>query len=98
MTKKNVLIVCSIILLAGLSLYLNKDRFASDVIQLSHRSITPRGAQLKGAAAKAPANPVVFLINKKLNLTSVKVVAVGDAETNKFPHAIWNLISDSNSV
>ena len=31
-------------------------------------------------------------------LTTVKVVLVADMETNKFPHAIWKLISDSNSV
>ena len=49
-------------------------------------------------AAKNPSNPIVFLLNKYLRLTSVKVVLVSDTETNKYPHAIWNLVSDSNSV
>jgi hypothetical protein len=98
MTKKNIPMICFVILLVGLSIYLNKDRFASDVIQLSHRSVTPRLWFARGPAAQSPCNPVVFLINKSLKLTSVKVVVASDAETNKFPHAIWDLVSDSNSV
>jgi hypothetical protein len=98
MAKKNILIIALVLFLGGLSLYFNKDRFASDVIQISHRSISPRGWMARGPAAKTPANPVVFLISKKLQLTSVKVVVGSDAETNKYPHAIWNLVSDSNSI
>jgi hypothetical protein len=98
MTNKNLSILALIVLLGGLSLYFNRDWFASEVIQVSHRSISPRGGMTRGPAAKAPANPVVFLLNKNLRLTALKVVVVSDAETNKYPHPIWNLISDSNSV
>ena len=42
--------------------------------------------------------PVTFTLNGFHPLTTVKVVLVADMETNKFPHAIWKLISDSNSV
>jgi hypothetical protein len=98
MTKKNISIIAVVVLLGGLSLYFNRDWFASDVIQVSHRSISPRGPMGRGPAAKAPANPVVFLITKNLKLTSVKVVVVSDAETNRYPHAIWNLVTDSNSI
>ena len=98
MTKKNILTVSAIFLLGALSLYLNKDRFASDVIQISHRSITPRGTKARTAASKAPANEVIFLATKSIKLKSVKVVLVDDAQTNKYPHAIWDLVSDSNSI
>ncbi len=98
MTNKNISVVALVVLLGALSLYLNRDWFAPEVIQISHRSIAPRGWMQRGPAAKASANPVVFIINKNLKLTSVRVVVVADAETNKFPHAIWNLVSDSNSV
>ena len=98
MTKKNILIIALVILLGGLSLYLNKDSFAPEVIQVSHRSIAPRPWMARGPAAQTPANPIVFLINKNLQLNSVKVVLVSDTETNKYPHAIWNLVSDSNSA
>ena len=41
---------------------------------------------------------MVFLANRKLKLTSVKVVLVRDIQTNEYPHAIWDLVSDSNSI
>lgn len=98
MTTKNISIIALVILLGGLSLYLNRDAFGPEVIQLSHRSIAPRAGMLRAGAPKAPANPVVFILNKNLKLTSIKVVVAGDAATNKYPHAIWNLISESNSI
>ena len=91
MTNKNISILALVVLLGGLSLYLNRDWFAVEVIQVSHRSISPRAWMTRGPAAKAPANPIIFLFNKNLRLTAVKVVVVSDAETNKYPHAIWNL-------
>lgn len=42
--------------------------------------------------------PVTFTLNSYHPLTTVKVVLVADMETNKYPHAIWKLVSDSNSV
>jgi len=42
--------------------------------------------------------PVTFAFNRKVRLTEVKVVAVDDEKTNRFPHALWQLISDSNSI
>ena len=52
----------------------------------------------RAAKSKLPTNDVVFLLNKSLRLNSVKVVVASDAETNKYPHAIWDLVSDSNSI
>jgi len=102
MTKKNVVVIALIILLGGLSLYLNRDWFASEEIHISHRSISPRHwfkpASRVKTAAKAAANPVTFFLNRKVKLTSVKVVLAADIQTNEHPHAIWNLVSDSNSV
>jgi len=98
MTTKNISIIAAVLLLGALSLYLNKDRFASEVIQISHRSVQPRGWLARGPAAKAPANPLVFLINRELRLTSVQVIPVSEAATNKYPHPIWSLLSDSNSI
>jgi hypothetical protein len=98
MKKKNILIVVLIILLGGLSLYLNRDWFASEEIQISHRSVSPRRLSKRVPVAKTAANSVVFFLNRKVKLTSVKVVLASDIQTNEYPHAIWNLVSDSNSV
>ena len=86
--------------LGGISLYLNKDWFAGDVIQIRHRSRPDRGGVFR--RAKRPADkttdPIFFDIDRKIKLTSLKVVPVSDIQTNKYPHPIWHLVSDSNSV
>jgi hypothetical protein len=87
--------------LGGLSLYLNKDWFSKDHIQISHRS-RPPGAGLRrkraGGAEGEAINPLTFFFDRKVKLTSLKVIPVSDIETNKYPHPIWHLISESNSV
>lgn len=40
----------------------------------------------------------MFEFSRKLKITSINVVSVADALTNKFPHSLWHLVSDSNSV
>jgi len=99
MTKKNIFLIALALLLGGLSLYLNRDWFGSKTIQVSHRSLPDRSPRSRrGRADNAAVNPVIFLLNQKLKLTSVQVIPVADLETNKYPHPIWNLISDSNSI
>jgi hypothetical protein len=96
---KIISIAITIAGLAGLSYYMNRDSFMPETIQIAHRMSpwmqpTNRG----GHRANDLGVPVTFSLNGFHALTSVKVVLVADMETNKFPHAIWKLISDSNSV
>ena len=97
MTKKTRFLIILAVLLAAFSVYLNRDRFGGKSIQISHRSFAPRG-NMGRIWADAPANPVVFLVNRDIQLSSVKVVAADDAQTNKYPHALWELAADSRSV
>jgi hypothetical protein len=99
MTRKQWMFVALAVLLGGLSLYLNRDWFAADPIQISHRSMPARpGFWGRRRPDDAAVNPVLFRLNRHVKLTSLKVVPVADIETNKYPHAIWHLQSDSNSV
>jgi hypothetical protein len=98
MTKKSIFILALTLLLGGFSLYLNRDWFASEELSVSHRSLPPRDRLLRGAAAKGPANPVLFMTNRKLQLTSVKVVPVSEISTNPYAHPLWELTSESNSI
>ncbi|MGN6552594.1 MAG: hypothetical protein ACTHLW_02525 [Verrucomicrobiota bacterium] len=41
---------------------------------------------------------LIFLFNQKVQLTSLKVVQRDDLKTNKYPHAVWQLTTDSNSI
>src|SRR5262245_45788382 len=96
MTRKSVLITVIVVLLVGLSLYLNRARFKSDPLQIGDRTLQPRGQVRRGP--RIPPNSVVFLLNRETRLTSVRVVYASDIATNKYAHAILELISDSNSV
>ncbi len=86
--------------LGGVSLYLNRDWFAGEDIQIHHRSRPARaGFFRRGKPQRPPAtDPVFFAFDRKLKLTSLKVIPVTEIETNRYPHPIWHLVSESNSV
>jgi hypothetical protein len=100
MTTKHWTLIILAVALGGFSLYLNKDWFAGDVIQIHSRSRPARAGFFR--RGKRPANtatdPVFFAFDRKLKLTSLKVIPVSDIETNKYPHPIWDLVAATNSV
>lgn len=96
MTRKLWMLVALAVVLGGLSLYLNKDSFGRDNIHIYYRSRPPRARGNPPANSKT--DPIVFMIDRKLKLTLVKVIPVSEIETNKIPLPIWHLVSDSNSV
>ena len=100
MTRKHWILIALAVALGGLSLYLNKDWFAKDHIQITHRSRPARAGffSRKRPAAKETVNPITFGFDRKLKLMSIQVIPVSEIETNKYPQPIWHLISDSNSV
>ena len=93
-------VIALAVLLGGVSFYLNKDWFAKDDIQIYSRSRPARAGFLRRARRpdNSAVNPVAFWFDRKLKLTSLKVIPVSELETNKYPHPIWHLVSDSNSV
>ena len=94
------MLIALAVVLGGFSLYLNKDWFAGDIIQIHHRSRPARGGFFRRSKrpADSATDPVYFAFDRKLKLTSLKVIPVSEIETNKYPHPIWHLVSDSNSV
>jgi hypothetical protein len=89
MTKKVWKMMTLAVLLAGLSLYYNRDRFARDHIHIYDRSRPARA--VPGRAQTA--NPIMFGFDRPLRIKSLSVVPVSDPETN-----LWHLVSESNSV
>ena len=100
MTRKHWALLVIAVLLGGLSLYLNKDWFAGDNIHMYHRSRPPRAGMFRAKRKDDnPAiNPIMFGFDHRQKLTSIKVVPALEVETNKYAHALWHLISESNSV
>lgn len=80
--------------LGGYSFYLNHDGSGRNKVRVHHRSRPARGP---GNGSEI--EPLFFAIDgARLKLTSLKVIPIQEIETNKYPHPIWHLISDSNSV
>lgn len=95
------LIGTSILLLAmlGLCIYINRDFFAGDGIQIYHRNTVQSSAGGRGRGAAAnKCTPVIFGFDHSLQLKSVKVIALAELQTNKYAHALWELTTTSNSV
>lgn len=99
MTKKIWLLIALATVLGGFSLYLNKDSFAKDNIQIMHRSRPARfGNRRPRGQGEAAIEPLVFAFDRNVKLTCLKVIPFSAIETNKYPQPIWHLISDSNSA
>lgn len=100
---KLILLALAALGVAVIYYYLYKDWFTPAEIQIFHRVTEnrqpargPRGGG-RGGADLGPWT-VAFGLNQKMRLTSVRVVSLADLATNKYPHALWHLVSDSNSV
>jgi hypothetical protein len=96
--KKIIFLLLLLSGLGGLSLYLNRDRFASKSIQISHRVSPWLKIKRAGGRAARLGEPVAFTLNGYYRLTGVKVVPLAGISTNKYAHPVWHLVSDSNSV
>jgi len=95
------MLIALAVLLGGVSLYINRDWFAQDDIQIYHRSRPARVSMFRRSKRPEPqqaVNPVFFSFDRQLKLTSLKVIPVRAIETNKYPQPIWHMVSDSNSV
>ncbi len=95
------MLIALAVVLGGFSLYLNKDWFTKDNIHIFHRSVPPRPGLLRrnrAVAVNSDTDPVLFGFDHKLKIKSLKVIPLADMATNKYPHAIWHLVSESNSV
>ena len=92
MTTKNVSFSVLLVLLVGFFFYLNRDWFTTEKIQISDRSGPALRFPPRGNRGRSAASPILFEFNQEVALSSIKVVAVSDAETNKYPHALWDLV------
>ena len=74
------------------------DWFVKETIQIIPTIRPGRPSAIPRDPDQAPVHPVSFAFDGKYKLTSVKVVSTDDLATNKYPSALWHLVSDSNSI
>jgi hypothetical protein len=106
MSKKNIALVLLLLVMGAIYIFYFTDAFREPTIEISTRirpQIAPKQRRSsRSGVAPAPVAPVgnsiSFALNSKYKLTSVKVIEENDSKTNKYPHSLWHLISESNSV
>ncbi len=91
MKKQTKFLIFAAIILGAIYAYRFTDWFAEKKIQIKYRSLVGRGAP-------GSAEPVMFYLTKEYPITSLKVISLAEAATNKYPHALWQLVAVSNSV
>ncbi len=92
MSKKNLLLISLPVVLGIIYIVYFSGWFDKPVIEISPR--------MRGSASRRGPEEmkVSFTFDGKVKLTEVKVFAVADMETNKYPHAVWHLFSETNSA
>lgn len=96
MTKRSLILIGVAVLLGIVYLVAFSDLFSTPKIEIIAQTRGMRG--VRTAPGEIPVDPVTFAFDKKYTFTSIRVVAVEDEQKNKYPHELWHLISDSNSV
>jgi len=100
MTKKTIVLIALAIVLAAVYVWQFTDWFQKPQIQILPQIRPPQKSSRAPRVPQGdtPVYPVTFAFDRKYGFTEIRVVAVDDEKTNKFPHAVWHMISDSNSV
>jgi hypothetical protein len=93
MSKKNVFLIGLVLVLGTIYAVYFTDWFKKPLIEISARVRMSSGRRGVGDELQ-----VSFSFDSKVKLTEVKVFAVNDLETNKYPHAVWHLITETNSI
>lgn len=103
MSRKEWVLVALVLVLGGLWVVFFSGWFGPKVIRVES---TVRSAREAWGPAGRRVNPagqpelgnVSFSLHQHYKLTSVKVVAVSDLQTNKYPHALWHLTAKGGSA
>jgi hypothetical protein len=100
MTAKKLLLIAAAVLVVVIYYFLYRDSFAKPDMKI-RVTMRPRiGARMRpprNATGAQGEDNVIFVLSGEYKLTSVEVIPLSDVATNKFPHPIWQLSSDSNS-
>ena len=92
MSKKNIGLVLLLLALGTIYVFKFTSAFEKSSIQIIF-SVRPK----IGRGKRTMENAVTFSLDNKYQLTSLKVIEENELKTNKYPHAVWHLISESNS-
>ena len=98
MTKNGTVLTVVAVVLAAIYISFFTDWFKKQTIQIIPQIRYGRPSQLSRGPGKAQVYPVSFSLPQYYRLTCIRVFAEADLATNKYPTALWHLVSESNSV
>jgi hypothetical protein len=98
MTLKSWFLIAVAVVLGGIYVAFFTSWFRHSEIKILPQIRPPLRSKGNSKANDAQVYPVTFAFDKKYQFTEVRVVSVDDEATNKYPHVVWHLISDSNSI
>lgn len=94
MSGKSIFVTIGVVVLAGIALYANRERFMRKPIQITHR-LHRFGGRFDDPSGVAP---IMFELDRKARVTSIKVVFASEIATNQHAHPLWHLVSDSHTA
>ncbi len=93
MPKNTIFLSVVAVVLAALYAVYFTDWFRRETIQIIPTIRPGRPSAIPREPGTAPVYPVSFAFDGKYRLTSIKVVVAEDLKTNKYPTALWHMIS-----
>jgi hypothetical protein len=96
MTKKNWLTMIVLLGLAGVYAFCFTDWFKPKIIHIT--SINARTTRGNRANTDSTTIPIIFKLGRPYKLTELKVVDLGEWQTNENCRPLWHLIADTNSA
>ncbi len=97
--KKNILTISFFLVAAALYLYIYRDAFVRQPIQISH-TFRLRAMMAQRRPTEAMQNfPLIptFSLGKDYRLTSVKVIRLDELQAKGFAHPLWEWVADPAS-
>jgi hypothetical protein len=100
MNRKKIILTVFFLAAAALYLYIYRDAFVRQPIQISHtfrlRAMSAR-MDPNGTPENIPLIPT-FSLGRDYQLTSVKVIRLDELKAKGFAHPLWELVADSSSA
>src|SRR5262249_19689375 len=93
MFKRPTVFLALFAVIGGVFAYANSDWFKRRPVQTAHRFYAFGGRFDSSGVA-----PLMFEFDRRLKLTSIKVVPRSDSSSSKSVHPLWHLVSDSGST
>ena len=94
MTKNGIALSVFAVILAVVYVIYFTDWFSTRTIQIYPTIRPSQPSAIPRDRGMPPVFPVTFAFDGKYRLTMVKVVVEEDLKTNKYPQALWHLVSD----